>query len=167
METILEAVRTFPPVPGRLEPVPNNRGLRIYVDFAHTDDALSNVLKCLKELNPAGIITVFGCGGDRDRLKRPRMAAVCEQYSKMCVVTSDNPRTEDPMAIIDEIIGGFKQSTSYLIEQDRRAAIEKAVSLASSEDVVLIAGRGHEPYQIFAHHTIEFDDRKVAAEICQ
>ena len=165
MGSIMEAVRTFPPVPGRLEVVPNEQGCKIYVDFAHTPDALSNVLKCLKELTSGGIITVFGCGGDRDRLKRPMMAEICEKYSKLCVVTSDNPRSEQPGTIIEEIVRGFKRPSEHIIEEDRKAAIKLALKSASPEDIVLIAGRGHESYQLFAHHTVEFDDRKVAAEI--
>lgn len=154
------------PVPGRLEPVTNNLGLEIYVDFAHKDDALDKVLSSLKEATGRNIITVFGCGGDRDKTKRPRMAAVAERYSRHVVITSDNPRTEDPLTICDEIVGGFKRN-DFSVEPDRRLAIQKAIELAKPDEIVLIAGKGHETYQIFRQKTIEFDDRKVAEEICR
>lgn len=164
---IIEHLQSSPPIPGRLEPVPNALGLNIYVDFAHTDDALLNVLKCLKELKPHKIITVFGCGGDRDKTKRPKMAHACEKHSDFSIITSDNPRSEDPLIICEEIARGFTRKDNHTIEIDRRAAIEKAVNMATSEDIVLIAGKGHEGYQIFAHKTIEFDDRKVARQACE
>jgi UDP-N-acetylmuramoyl-L-alanyl-D-glutamate--2,6-diaminopimelate ligase len=167
LEGIIETLKTFDAVPGRLEAVPNNLGLNVYVDFAHTPDALDNVLKCLKEFKKGKIITVFGCGGDRDAIKRPKMAEMVEKFSDLAVVTSDNPRSENPKTIIEQIVQGFKKSDSYIIEVDRREAISKAIEFATKEDIVLIAGRGHEPYQTFAFHTIEFDDRKVAAEICK
>lgn len=155
-------------VRGRLQLVNNCLGLQIYVDFAHTDDAILNVLTTLKEIQkPSGrLIVVFGCGGDRDRTKRPKMAQACEQYADFCVVTSDNPRSEDPEAIIDEIIKGFSKSTIYQVEIDRKAAIQKAVEMIELDDILLIAGKGHETYQVFAHKTIEFDDCKVAADAC-
>lgn len=167
LETIVHAASSFPPIEGRLEFIPNPLGLKIYVDFAHTPDALKNVLNCLKEFNSGRLITVFGCGGDRDQQKRPLMAKVCEQYSDLAVVTSDNPRSEDPQAIISAIIEGFNQKDSFAVEVDRRRAIEKAIHLAKPEDIILIAGKGHEPYQTFAHQTIEFDDREVARELCE
>lgn len=168
-KTLAQAVAriaTAKPVPGRLEPVKNALGLEIYVDFAHKDDALDKVLASLKEATGRDIITVFGCGGDRDKTKRPRMAAVAERYSRHVVITSDNPRTEDPLTICDEIVRGFKRS-DFSVEPDRRLAIQKAVELAKPNDIVLIAGKGHETYQIFRQKTIEFDDRKVAEEICR
>lgn len=153
------------PVPGRLEQVSNDLGLQIYVDFAHKDDALDKVLASIKATGK-NIITVFGCGGDRDKTKRPRMAAVAESYSRHVIVTSDNPRSEDPLTICDEIVEGF-QGTRFSVEPDRREAIRKAIEMADSKDIVLIAGKGHETYQIFRQKTIEFDDRKVAEEICR
>lgn len=168
LEQLSELIKNFPPVPGRLEPVPNQLGLKIYVDFAHSDDALANVLECLQELKKTGrILTVFGCGGDRDQTKRPKMAQISEELSDISIVTSDNPRSEEPEAIARQVIAGFKRKNSYMIELDRRAAIQKAIDLATPDDIVLIAGKGHEPYQIFAHKTVEFDDRKVAAQCCQ
>jgi UDP-N-acetylmuramoyl-L-alanyl-D-glutamate--2,6-diaminopimelate ligase len=157
---------TFKSVPGRLEVVPNPLNYKIFVDFAHTDDALSNVLECLNEFKEGKIITIFGCGGDRDRTKRPKMAEAAEECSDLCILTSDNPRSEDPEAIAREVISGFKQPKKHLVELDRRKAIEKAIEIASPQDTILIAGKGHEKVQIFAHKTVEFDDRKVAYESC-
>lgn len=166
MEKIIPAMRELLPVPGRLEPVPNDLGLKVYVDYAHSDDALKKVLTCLQEMITGKIITVFGCGGDRDTSKRPKMAQICEKYSALSIVTTDNPRSEDPETIASDVLKGFSNSAHYLVELDRRKAIEKAISLATQDDVVLIAGKGHEPYQVLAHQTIPFDDRAVAAELC-
>ena len=164
---IVETLATFPPVPGRLEPVKNSLGLKIYVDFAHTEDALVNVLECLKEFKKGKIITIFGCGGDRDRGKRPKMAQAAEENSDHCIVTSDNPRNEDPAVICSEVVTGFKDSKSFEVILDRRSAIEKAISMATKDDIILVAGKGHEKFQIFAYKTIEFDDCKVIQEICR
>lgn len=166
LETLSQLLPTFPSVAGRLEPVPNNLDIKIYVDFAHSDDALVNVLQCLREFKKGRLITVFGCGGDRDRTKRPKMAQAAEEGSDICIVTSDNPRSENPEAICQEIVAGFKNPKNHLVEPDRYAAIEKAIVLAEPGDMILIAGKGHEKYQIFAHKTIEFDDSKIAAQIC-
>lgn len=154
-------------VPGRLEPVENCLGIKIYVDFAHSDDALDNVLNCLTELKTKRIITVFGCGGDRDRNKRSKMAEVSEKFSDFTIVTSDNPRSENPQDITQEIIKGFKNKDSFEIVLDRYEAITRAIELAEDGDIILIAGKGHETYQITGAKTMEFDDRKVAFEICQ
>lgn len=168
LEKIIPVISLFSPVSGRLEPIPNDLGLKIYVDFAHSDDAITNVLECLQEIKGDGrIITVFGCGGDRDKTKRPRMAQAAEALSDLCIVTSDNPRSEDPLDIIKEIVKGFQKKESYLIEPDRYLAIERALAMATPQDLILLAGKGHEPYQVFAHKIIEFDDRKVALQICQ
>jgi UDP-N-acetylmuramoyl-L-alanyl-D-glutamate--2,6-diaminopimelate ligase len=167
LEKIAAAVKTFPCIPGRLEKISNSQELKIYVDFAHTPDALVNVLKCLKELCRGRLLTLFGCGGDRDPFKRPKMAQACEQFSDFCLVTTDNPRSEDPLSIIRQICEGFKSQANYAIELERRKAIERIIRMATPNDIVLIAGRGHEPYQLFAHHTIEFDDRKVVKQFLQ
>ena len=151
--------------PGRLERVANEAGLTVYVDYAHKVDALRKVLMTLREGTPGRLITVFGCGGDRDRAKRPLMAKASEELSDITIVTSDNPRSEDPHAIIQEICGGFTKEGYHVVE-DRRGAIDKAVHLADSNDVVLIAGKGHEKYQIFAHGTVPFDDCQVVSECC-
>lgn len=166
LEEVAQQMSHIPAVRGRLEPVANQLGLKIYVDFAHTDEALRNVLQTLAEFKKGRLITLFGCGGDRDRTKRPKMAAASEHYSDLSIVTSDNPRSEDPEAICAEIIKGFSRKDSYILEVDRRLAIQRAIEIASPQDILLIAGKGHEAYQIFAHHTIEFDDCKVVAEIC-
>jgi UDP-N-acetylmuramoyl-L-alanyl-D-glutamate--2,6-diaminopimelate ligase len=157
----VSALENAPAVPGRLEPVPAKRQFRIFVDYAHTDDALTNVMKTLRELSPRRLIVVFGCGGDRDKAKRPLMAAAVERDADLAIITSDNPRREDPMAIIDDIRAGFR-GTNYEVIADRHAAIERAVSLAQPRDIVLIAGKGHETYQEFADRTVPFDDVAVA-----
>lgn len=167
LDKIAKALETAPPVPGRLEPVPNPLGIKIYVDFAHSDDALKNVLDTLAEFKRGKIITVFGCGGNRDATKRPKMAEVCQGRSDVIVITSDNPRGEDPEEILRQIAAGFAPGVRYIKEADRSLAIEKAISLAEPDDIVLIAGKGHETQQIFAHKIIDFDDRKAALEICR
>lgn len=159
-------------VPGRLEPVrcagQAARGIEVYVDYAHTDDALKNVLSTLRPLCEGRLIVVFGCGGDRDRTKRPRMARVAEQMADAVIVTSDNPRTENPDAIIDDIVQGFtstQRGQTPLIEPDRAAAIKLAIQQARSGDIVLIAGKGHEDYQIIGtqkHHFSDFEEAKKA-----
>jgi len=165
LEEVAAGLATVTPPPGRLELVPNALGLMIYVDYAHKEDALRKVLPALRESTKGKLIAVFGCGGDRDRAKRPRMARAVEELSDIAIVTSDNPRSEDPMAIINEICKGFTAS-NYMVIPDRKEAIAKAVHMATSQDVILIAGKGHEKYQIFAGGTVPFDDCKVAAECC-
>src|SRR5438552_5720642 len=150
-----------PQVPGRLEVVPAKRQFRVFVDYAHTPDALGNVLKTLRELQPHRLITVFGCGGDRDRQKRPLMAQMADRLADYSIITSDNPRKEDPSAIIAETEKGF-QSNRYEKIVDRTEAINRAVALARPRDIVLVAGKGHENYQEFADYTIPFDDIQVA-----
>jgi UDP-N-acetylmuramoyl-L-alanyl-D-glutamate--2,6-diaminopimelate ligase len=151
--------------PGRFERVPNDRGFAVVVDYAHTDDALLNTLKTARELTAGRIITVFGCGGDRDKTKRVPMGRVAGENSDLAIITSDNPRTEDPMEIIREIEIGVKQTgRAYEIAADRRDAIFRAASLAREGDVVIIAGKGHENYQIVGGDKFHFDDREVAKE---
>lgn len=164
LSKLKEIFSSFKSVPGRLEAVQNPLKYNIFVDFAHTDDALTNVLETLNEFKKGKTITVFGCGGDRDRTKRPKMAEACEENSDLCILTSDNPRSEDPLSIANEVVKGFKNPSKYIVELDRRSAIEKAIEMANPNDTILIAGKGHEKFQIFAHKTIEFDDRKVALE---
>lgn len=168
LETVAEGMAQIPAVRGRLQPVINDLRLKIYVDFAHTEDALLNVLKTLKEISQTKgrLIVVFGCGGDRDRSKRPKMGKVCETYADFSIITSDNPRSENPIRICEEIMMGFKNSSVYHVEVDRKTAIRKAISMACEDDVILIAGRGHETEQIFAHQTIPFSDSEIALEIC-
>jgi UDP-N-acetylmuramoyl-L-alanyl-D-glutamate--2,6-diaminopimelate ligase len=150
-----------PQVPGRLEMVPAKRQFQIFVDYAHTPDALLNVLKILRELEPRRLIVVFGCGGNRDREKRPLMAQVVDLNADYAIITSDNPRKEDPAAIISQVERGFR-SNHYEKIIDRAEAIARAIALAQPRDIVLIAGKGHETYQEFADHTVPFDDIQVA-----
>ena len=150
-----------PQVPGRLELVPAKRQFQVFVDYAHTPDALQNVLKTLRELEPHRLIVVFGCGGNRDREKRPLMGEIVDKHADYAIVTSDNPRKEDPDAIIVEIEKGFR-SSHYEKMVDRTQAIDRAITLAQPRDIVLIAGKGHENYQEFADHTVPFDDIQVA-----
>ena len=158
----LLALADAPPVPGRLQPVPAQRAFKVFVDYAHTDDALLNVIKTCRELKPGRLIVVFGCGGNRDRGKRPRMGAVVNANADFAIVTSDNPRKEDPQAIINDILPGMP-GERYEVVVDRRAAIYRAIELARERDIVLIAGKGHEAYQEFAESTIPFDDVAIAA----
>src|SRR5881296_680938 len=152
-----------PQVPGRLEIVSAKRQFQVFVDYAHTPDALRNVLKTLRELEPHRLVVVFGCGGDRDHQKRPLMGKIVDRHADYAIITSDNPRKEDPSAIIAEIEKGCR-STHYEKIVDRMAAIGRAIALAQPRDIVLIAGKGHESYQEFADHTIPFDDVHVAEE---
>ncbi len=151
-------------VPGRLERVTSDlHPACVYVDYAHTDDALDNVLGVLKPLTKGRLICLFGCGGDRDRTKRPRMAQVAARYADVVFVTSDNPRTEDPKRIIDDILEGFPKDSPMQVEidADRGGAIKNAVELAGEGDVVLIAGKGHEDYQLVGERVLHFDDREI------
>jgi len=153
-------------VPGRLEPVDNAQGIYIFIDYAHTDDGLINVLKALKAVSKARVILVFGCGGDRDRTKRPKMAQAACSLADFSIVTSDNPRSEDPQAIINEIISGFADP-NFEVCVDRKEAIGRALKLAKKNEIVLIAGKGHEDYQIFKDRTIVFNERKIINECLQ
>jgi UDP-N-acetylmuramoyl-L-alanyl-D-glutamate--2,6-diaminopimelate ligase len=177
---IRSGVENLRNVPGRLEKVSAPGEPQIFVDYAHTEDALKRVLQNLSPFKKGRIITVFGCGGDRDRGKRPLMGKAATTWSDIAILTSDNPRTEDPLSIIAEIEkgmggnsarkvlpGALKRNTaekSYAVIPDRREAIEKAVALAGNSDIVLIAGKGHEDYQIIGEKRIPFDDRHVARE---
>ncbi|GAA5128420.1 UDP-N-acetylmuramoyl-L-alanyl-D-glutamate--2,6-diaminopimelate ligase [Luteolibacter yonseiensis] len=152
-----------PQVPGRMENVGNAGGATVFVDYAHTPDALENACRTLKELEPRRLITVFGCGGDRDKGKRPLMAAAAARHSDAVVVTSDNPRSEDPLAIISEVEKGLGGKASRSIP-DRSEAINFAIANSLSGDIILIAGKGHETTQQFATETIDFDDRKHASK---
>jgi len=159
----ISSLASAPQVPGRLQRVAAKRNFHVFVDYAHTDDALRNVLRTLKELKPARLVTVFGCGGDRDRAKRPLMAAAAEEFSDWTVITSDNPRREDPEAIIRDVEAGMSGAHFEKIT-DREVAIRHAIDLAAPGDIVLIAGKGHENYQEFAGRRIAFDDVDVAGK---
>lgn len=161
LDSMLDALAGMDSVPGRLEEVPTGKGFQVFVDYAHTDDALSNVLGALRELTTAKLWIVFGCGGDRDRAKRREMGAVADRLADRVIVTSDNPRGESPASIAEEICSGFGDGRNHETILDRREAIERAVSLAGDGDVILIAGKGHERFQEFQHTTVPFDDRSV------
>jgi UDP-N-acetylmuramoyl-L-alanyl-D-glutamate--2,6-diaminopimelate ligase len=167
LSEVCEKMRSFKGVRGRLEPVPNSLGISILVDYAHTDDALRCVLTALREFKKGKIITVFGCGGNRDQTKRPLMAKVVEELSDFAIVTVDNARNEDPLQICRDVMTGFTSLEKFMVELDRSLAIEKAITMARPQDIVLIAGKGHETKQIFADRTLEFDDHKIAEQICQ
>ena len=163
---LLAALENCPPVSGRLQPVrvPGSAGPLVIVDYAHTHDALKNVLGTLRPITRGKLIVVFGCGGDRDTTKRPRMARAACKTADRVVVTSDNPRSEDPAAIIDDILEGVPSGSAVLAEPDRAKAINLAVSQAQADDIVLLAGKGHEPYQDMGQIRHHFDDREQAAE---
>lgn len=154
-----------PQVPGRLERVSENARFQVFVDYAHTPDGLVNALKTVRALRPRRIITVFGCGGDRDRTKRPKMAAAAEEGSDICVLTSDNPRMEDPQQILNDAKAGFTRPKGHAVIADRRTAIRTALENAWEGDIVLIAGKGHEDYQDIQGKKHPFDDRKVARQL--
>jgi UDP-N-acetylmuramyl-tripeptide synthetase len=177
-DTIRTGIEALAAIPGRLESIENSCGRYVYVDYAHTPHALENAVSALKAIAPARIICVFGCGGDRDRAKRPLMGKIVARLCDLAVVTSDNPRSEDPAAIIDQILPGIDRAQGvhytasdlksgfvkkgYTVEPDRRRAIELAISVSRPDDAVLIAGKGHETYQIIGKKTIDFDDRQEA-----
>jgi UDP-N-acetylmuramoyl-L-alanyl-D-glutamate--2,6-diaminopimelate ligase len=161
VRTSVLALANAPQIPGRLEAVPAKRQFHVFVDYAHTDDALLNVLRTCRDLHPNRLILVFGCGGNRDRTKRVLMGTVADQYADYAILTSDNPRKEDPEAIVRDIEAGFKRK-NYEKVVDRKEAISRAIALAQPKDIVLIAGKGHEKYQEFGDYTIPFDDVEVA-----
>ena len=178
VNTIKAGIETTTVIPGRLERIDSESGRFVYVDYAHTPDALKNALSALREIAPARVICIFGCGGDRDTAKRPVMGEIVARLSDLSVVTSDNPRTEDPLEIIRQILAGIAQANGvkyspqeveagfdkrgYVVEPDRRRAIELGIAASRPNDVVLIAGKGHETYQIIGNQSIAFDDREQA-----
>jgi UDP-N-acetylmuramoyl-L-alanyl-D-glutamate--2,6-diaminopimelate ligase len=155
------------PAPGRFEKIVSKKGFTVIIDYAHTDDALKNVLSAIKNLNPSRIITVFGCGGNRDRTKRPVMAKTACTMSDFVFITSDNPREEDPVKITEEIESGAKEinKTNYKTIIDRRSAIAEAVKYAGKNDIVLLAGKGHEKYQIIGTTKFHFDDKEEVMKL--
>ena len=174
---VSEGIQRLTAVPGRLEKVENDLGISLLVDYAHTPDALEKVLGAVRPLTRGKVLAVFGCGGDRDRGKRPLMGEIAARLSDLVVLTSDNPRTEEPLAILHEIEMGVRKtgltkfpvpssgsSRGYCVEADRREAIRMALRLSRPGDVVLIAGKGHEDYQILGEKKIHFDDREVARQ---
>ena len=167
VQQIARGLSDAPPAPGRLQPVIAGQPFAVLVDYAHTDDALENVLSALRPLTKGRLRVLFGCGGDRDRTKRPRMARIAERLADEIYITSDNPRTEDPHAILDEIVTGLSDDPEKLacVEVDRRVAIRKILADAAAGDVVLIAGKGHENYQIIGKEKRHFDDVEEATRV--
>jgi UDP-N-acetylmuramoyl-L-alanyl-D-glutamate--2,6-diaminopimelate ligase len=164
---IRDGIAELKQVPGRFEKIENDRGLHVYVDYAHTDSALRSLLETVKDLKPSRILLVFGCGGDRDRSKRARMGEVAGRFADWTFVTSDNPRSEDPLAIMREIEGGLLASGTkkYSLIPDRREAIRDALAFARKDDYVLIAGKGHESHQELADRVVPFNDGDAVREI--
>jgi UDP-N-acetylmuramoyl-L-alanyl-D-glutamate--2,6-diaminopimelate ligase len=172
VDQIVEGLESVAAVPGRYEHVECGQPFAVVVDYAHTDDGLRNLIHAARAMTPGRLIVVFGCGGDRDRTKRPKMGQVAATLGDYVIITSDNPRSEDPAQIASEVeqgvmAAGKRRGADYELVIDRRDAIERAISVASAGDCVLIAGKGHETEQIFADRTIQFDDRKIAREILQ
>lgn len=165
-EIIAAGLAACPPVPGRFEPVKAGQDFAVLVDYAHTPDGIENVLKAARPLTPGRLICVFGCGGDRDNTKRPKMGRLAELFSDIAIVTSDNPRTEDPERIVEMVLRGMEgdQPCEVRKETDRRKAIALAISLAKKGDTIVIAGKGHEQYQIIGTEKFHFSDVEVAAE---
>jgi UDP-N-acetylmuramoyl-L-alanyl-D-glutamate--2,6-diaminopimelate ligase len=165
-EVIAEGIRECSAVPGRFERVQAGQPFLVVVDYAHTDDALRNTIAVARHLTQKRVITVFGCGGDRDRTKRPLMGKAAAEASDLVVLTSDNPRSEDPFAIMNDALVGIRRvDTPHIIEPDREKAIRRAIEAAGPGDVVILAGKGHETYQVLKDKTIPFDDRKVAEAV--
>ncbi len=163
-DKIVEALEQFETVPGRLEKVDYGQNFSVFIDFAHTQDALENVLRTIRRATNKKIILVFGCGGDRDKRKRPLMGKVASQLADFSIVTSDNPRSEEPGAIVEDIVKGF-ENKNYAVIVDRKEAIAKALTTAHPGDVVIVAGKGHETYQIFKDQTIKFNERQIIREL--
>ena len=171
LETVAAGIESCPPIAGRFETVDCGQPFSVVVDYAHTDDALENLIRAARSLleqgkKPGRVLTVFGCGGDRDRTKRPAMGEIAGRLSDLVILTSDNPRTEEPLNIMNDILVGLKRvDSSFLLEPDRAQAIPKALKEARNGDIVLLAGKGHETYQTVGQEKIRFDDRAVAREV--
>ena len=164
-EIIVKGIASCLGVPGRFERIDEGQPFHVIVDYSHTDDALRNAIAAARSLEPRRVITLFGAGGDRDRTKRPLMGQAAGELSDVVVLTSDNPRSEDPLQIMNDVLVGIRRSdTKTIVEPDRAEAIRKALNEAGAGDLVLLAGKGHETYQIFADKTIHFDDRETARE---
>lgn len=165
-EQVLMAISKSKGVKGRIEVVPCDRDFTIIIDYAHSPDGLENIISSLKEIAKGRVVTLFGCGGDRDKTKRPKMGKIAAELSDYCIVTSDNPRSENPSAIIQDILEGMKGvKTPYTVVENRKEAIAYAIEHAKKDDIILLAGKGHETYQILPTGTIHFDEREAVAEI--
>lgn len=163
---VLSAISKSKGVKGRIEVVPCDRDFTIIIDYAHSPDGLENIITALKEISKGRIVTVFGCGGNRDKGKRPKMGKIAAELSDFCIITSDNPRNENPKEIIEDILVGMQGiNTPKKVIELRRDAIEYAIKHAKKDDIILLAGKGHETYQILPEGTIHFDEREVVAEI--
>ena len=165
METIISALAQVRGVRGRCEIIHSDSRCLVICDYAHTPDGIENILSSLRAVSAGRIVAVFGCGGDRDRLKRPLMAAACEKYADFIIVTSDNPRSEDPEAIIRDILPGLSGRVPFVQRTDRTEAIRYAMEHAQQNDVIVLLGKGHETYQVLKNHTIHYDEREVVAQI--
>ncbi|HAZ37061.1 MAG TPA: UDP-N-acetylmuramoyl-L-alanyl-D-glutamate--2,6-diaminopimelate ligase, partial [Clostridiaceae bacterium] len=166
MDDIVNGLKKLKNVIGRSEKIISSSGFTILIDFAHTPNEIKNILKTAREYTKNKLVIVFGCGGDRDKAKRPIMGKIAGELSDFCVVTSDNPRSEQPEAIIDDILVGVKQTNApYVVIPDRKSAIKYAIDNAESGDVIVLAGKGHEKYQILNDKTIPFDEREIVEEI--
>lgn len=165
-DEVLGAVAQSQGVKGRIEVVPNDKDFTVIIDYAHSPDGLENIITSLREIAKGRVVTLFGCGGDRDKTKRPKMGRIAAELSDFCIVTSDNPRTEEPGEIIKDILEGMKNiDTPYTVIENRREAIEYAIKNAKTDDIILLAGKGHETYQILKNETIHFDEREVVADV--
>lgn len=165
IEDMSEALKSYPGVKGRVEVVPTGRDFTVIIDYAHTPDALENVIGTFKDLSAGRVVTLFGCGGDRDKTKRPRMGEIAARLSDFVIVTSDNPRTEEPGKIIDDILSGMKgTATPYIVIENRREAIGWALENAKPGDIIILAGKGHETYQIIGREKRPFDEREIVGE---
>jgi UDP-N-acetylmuramoyl-L-alanyl-D-glutamate--2,6-diaminopimelate ligase len=168
IETIVQGIANCHGVPGRFERIDEGQPFAVVVDYSHTDDALRNAILVARGLNPKRVITLFGCGGDRDRTKRPIMGQVAGELSDRVILTSDNPRSEDPLQIMNDVLVGLRRfDKPIVVEPDRATAIQRALNDAQAGDIVILAGKGHETYQVLKDRTIPFDDRAVAREVLQ
>lgn len=165
IKTVAAALTELPGVKGRAEVVPTGRDFTVVIDYAHTPDGLENILKTFQDVPKNRLIVLFGCGGDRDRTKRPKMGRIAAQLADYCIVTSDNPRSENPSLIIQDILAGMKEEkTPYTVVENRVEAIKYAIENAKTDDIIVLAGKGHETYQILGTGTIHLDEREVVAE---
>lgn len=167
-EEVIDGLNNSRPVKGRMEKIPTDKGFSIIIDYAHTPDGLEKLIHTAKGFSKGRVITLFGCGGDRDKTKRPLMGEISGRFSDYTIITSDNPRTENPISIIEDIFSGIRKTDGkYTVIPDRRLAIEHAISIARKNDVILLAGKGQEDYQIIGEEKIHFDEREIVEKILQ
>ena len=166
-DTVTAALKAACGVKGRAEVVPTGRDFTVVIDYAHTPDGLENICRTMKDCTDGRLIVVFGCGGDRDKDKRPKMGAIAAKYADQIVLTSDNPRTEDPFAILKDIEKGLPEGSAYEVIENRKEAIARAMQMAQTNDTVLLAGKGHETYQVLATGSVHLDEREVVAQVLE